>query len=322
LGDTTILAGTWSGVYSTTDWGDNWEATGLSSTTMPVNSIIIDKNTICAATFSDGIFLSADNGLTWENIDVKTAAAFDYDLIPKSAPVYSISLFASPLNNRIIVGSIGGLYYAILGDTIFYNDTSFVKLYKQEAPVHCFAGRNDTLFTAAGGNFYKLFWTYIYIHHHTYPGFPDFIDSILAYDARRLSIPYLGDQTVYTLTLNNTYIFAGTEEGIWRLKYPEPGATTGIKSSQEIPGGFILEQNYPNPFNPTTTITYRLPVAGNVALKVYDVLGRPVAALVNERQAAGSHSVKFEPGGLPSGVYFYMLQAGSFVSTKKMILLQ
>ncbi len=317
-GDTTIFAGTWSGLYSTTDWGKNWEATGLSSTTMPVNSIIIDKNDICAATFSDGIFLSGDNGLTWKNIDVKTQASFDYDHIPKSAPVYSISLFASPPNNRIIVGSIGGLYYSVLGDTIFYNDTSFVKVYNQKAPVLCFAGRNDTLFTAAGGNFYKLFWVVIpfYDYYGNLAGYR------AAYDAHRLNVPYLGDQTVYNLELNNTYIFAGTEEGIWRLWYPEPGAITRIKNPQEVPSGFMLKQNYPNPFNPTTVITYRLPVAGNVALIVYDVLGKPVATLVKERQAAGSHFVKFDAVGLPSGVYFYRLQAGSFVNTKKMILLQ
>jgi hypothetical protein len=84
----------------------------------------------------------------------------------------------------------------------------------------------------------------------------------------------------------------------------------------------VLEQNYPNPFNPTTVVTYLLPVASNVKLIVYDLLGRPVATLVNERQAAGRHSVKFDAGGLSSGVYFYRLQAGNFVRTKKMILVQ
>ena len=138
----------------------------------------------------------------------------------------------------------------------------------------------------------------------------------------RLNIPYLGNRAVYSLALNNAYIFAGTEDGIWRLSYPVPGTITGVESSQGVPAGFALEQNYPNPFNPTTAISYQLPVASNVKLIVYDVLGRPVATLVNERQAAGPHSVKFDAGGLPSGVYFYRLQAGSFVRTKKMILLQ
>ncbi len=316
VGDTTIFAGAWSGVYSSTDWGENWKITGLSSTTMPVYSIIIFDNYIYAATFSGGLFLSQDNGWTWKIIDVNPPGTTGYDPIPVSAPIYSIRLFAGPEANTIIVGSIGGLYYTSFGDTLFYADTSFAKVYKQDAPVLCFASRNDTLFTAVGTNFYKLFWGYSYFRDY----YGNIIDTLHVYDARRLNIPYLGGQTVYTLVLNNAYFFAGTEDGIWRLRYPE--AITGVESSQEVPAGFVLEQNYPNPFNPTTTIIYQLPVVSNVTLIVYDLLGRPVATLVNEHQTAGRHSVKFDAGELPSGVYFYRLQAGSFVRTKKMILLQ
>ncbi len=317
-GDTTIYAGCWSGVYSSTNRGGNWEATGLSSTTEPVNSILIYENLIFAATFSDGIFQSYDNGLIWKNIDVKTRASFDYDLIPKSAPIYSISLFSGVNANCIIVGSVGGLYFSGLGDTIFYDDTSFAKVAIQNTPVLCFASRSDTLFTVLDGNFYKFFWGYIYLRGY----YGNILDSIPAYDVHRSKIPYLGNHTVYSLALNNEYIFAGTEEGIWRLRYPEPGVITGVERSREVPAGFMLEQNYPNPFNPSTVVAYRLPVGSDVLLKVYDVLGRPVATLVNERQSEGSHSVKFDAVGLPSGVYFYRLQAGSFVGTKKMILLQ
>jgi hypothetical protein len=81
-------------------------------------------------------------------------------------------------------------------------------------------------------------------------------------------------------------------------------------------------QNYPNPFNPTTTISYQLPVASEVSLKVYDVLGREVVVLVNGRQAAGSYNIMLNGAGLSSGVYFYRLQAGSFVATKKMMLVK
>jgi photosystem II stability/assembly factor-like uncharacterized protein len=316
LGDTTIFAGAWSGVYSSTDWGENWEVTSLSNTTAPVNSILIYKNFICAATFSEGIFNSYDNGLTWKNIDVKTKASFEEDFIPKSAPIYSIKLFAGPEANTIIVGSIGGLYHTFWGDTIFYDDTSFAKIYKQDAPVLCFANRNDTLFTAIGGYLFKLYWVHIYFRGY----YGNIIDSIAVYDAERLYKFYLGIPVVYSLALNDAYIFAGTEDGIWGLRYPE--TITGVENSQEVPTGFVLEQNYPNPFNPTTVVSYRLPVASNVTLIVYDLLGRPVATLVNERQIAGHHSVKFDAGGLPSGVYFYRLHAGSFVHTKKLILLQ
>jgi hypothetical protein len=89
-----------------------------------------------------------------------------------------------------------------------------------------------------------------------------------------------------------------------------------------VPKTFALEQNYPNPFNPSTTIRYQLPQSATVSLKIYDVLGREVQTLVNERQAAGQYSVPFNADGLASGVYFYRLQAGSFVQTKKMMLIK
>ena len=86
------------------------------------------------------------------------------------------------------------------------------------------------------------------------------------------------------------------------------------------PSTFSLEQNYPNPFNPSTKIKYSVTQSSNVVLKIYDVLGNEVATLVNEEKPAGSYEVEFNPSSLTSGVYFYKLQAGSFVDTKKMIL--
>ncbi len=101
-------------------------------------------------------------------------------------------------------------------------------------------------------------------------------------------------------------------------------------NSNGLPSVFKLEQNYPNPFNPSTNITYviarsgttRQSVALPVQLKVYDALGREVATLVNTKQAPGKYSVQFNARNLPSGVYFYKLQAGKFVQTKKMILMK
>jgi CubicO group peptidase (beta-lactamase class C family) len=94
------------------------------------------------------------------------------------------------------------------------------------------------------------------------------------------------------------------------------------RDGQELPSAFALDQNYPNPFNPTTVISYRLPVAGNVKLSVYDMLGCEVAVLVNETKMPGSHEVKFDAIGLSSGVYFYRLRAGDFTETKRFVLLR
>jgi len=106
----------------------------------------------------------------------------------------------------------------------------------------------------------------------------------------------------------------------------------GIEYGTKIPLGvvahpptettFSLFQNFPNPFNPSTVISYQLPMASHVTLNIYDVLGRQVAILVNEKQTAGQHSINFKAGNLPSGVYFYRLATRSYIATKKMILLK
>ena len=95
-------------------------------------------------------------------------------------------------------------------------------------------------------------------------------------------------------------------------------------SNEESVNSFTLFQNYPNPFNPSTTINYNLPEAGNVSLKIFNSLGEEVATLIDDEfQSSGSHSKLFiENFSLPSGVYFYELRAGSFVETKKMVLLK
>jgi hypothetical protein len=89
-----------------------------------------------------------------------------------------------------------------------------------------------------------------------------------------------------------------------------------------MPREFALYQNYPNPFNPTTTISYQLPTNSHVTLKVFDVLGREVATLVDEVQEAGYKHVEFRADGLASGVYLYRLQAGGFNETKKMLVVR
>jgi hypothetical protein len=85
---------------------------------------------------------------------------------------------------------------------------------------------------------------------------------------------------------------------------------------------FELSQNYPNPFNPVTTITYSIPGDGGVLLKVFDVLGREVAALVDEHRNGGTHSVLFNASGLASGTYFYRIEFGDRIETKRMLLLR
>jgi len=89
-----------------------------------------------------------------------------------------------------------------------------------------------------------------------------------------------------------------------------------------VPEVYDLSQNYPNPFNPSTTINFSLPAASNVVLKIYDVLGREVATLLDAQKGAGNYQVNFDASKLASGLYIYTINAGDFTSTKKMMLMK
>ncbi len=89
-----------------------------------------------------------------------------------------------------------------------------------------------------------------------------------------------------------------------------------------IPTVYDLAQNFPNPFNPSTAIRYQIPQDGIVTLKIYDILGSEVATLVNEEKVAGKYEVNFNASSLASGVYIYKIQSGSFINSKKMLLLK
>jgi hypothetical protein len=104
--------------------------------------------------------------------------------------------------------------------------------------------------------------------------------------------------------------------------YPPPPPENGQSTINRIPKAYSLESNYPNPFNPTTTISYALPRQSMVRLKVFNILGQEVSTLVNGVQSAGEKEVQFNAVNLPSGVYFYRLEAGTFTSIKKLVLIK
>lgn len=127
-----------------------------------------------------------------------------------------------------------------------------------------------------------------------------------------------GSMCLSLANLGDTLLI-GTADGIWA----DTKVLTAVHSTTPtVPSGFSLSHNYPNPFNPTTTIEYRIENREYTTLSVYNVLGQKVATLVDEMQSSGSHTVTFDASRLPSGTYFYRLQAGNDVQTKKMILVK
>jgi len=106
------------------------------------------------------------------------------------------------------------------------------------------------------------------------------------------------------------------------LQYGKMTPTAVSADRGDVPDIYALRQNYPNPFNPTTRISFQLPRAGHVRLVIHDILGRPVSELVNGDMSAGIHELEFEGSRLPSGVYLYRMEAGTFSQTRKMVLVR
>lgn len=135
------------------------------------------------------------------------------------------------------------------------------------------------------------------------------------------------EPSILTLANDGSVFVAGYSTGtgtmgdMYLIKYSE--SSTGFQDkTPAMPRVYALSQNYPNPFNPTTTIRYTLPIAGNVQLNVYNVLGQVVSTLVNTHQEPGSHSVTFDASQFSSGIYFYGLRAGAYAEMKRMILVK
>jgi hypothetical protein len=127
---------------------------------------------------------------------------------------------------------------------------------------------------------------------------------------------------VSSIAFNGPVVLAGTLfDGVFKRPLSEVLLSAG-NTGPEMPGSFRLEQNFPNPFNPATTVEFRIEHAALTDLKVYDLLGREVSALVHGVKAPGIYSVSFDGAGLASGVYYYRLTSGERVATRKMILIR
>lgn len=158
-------------------------------------------------------------------------------------------------------------------------------------------------------------------------------NTAIKLDAQINSSP---NQYLAYLSPDQKYLFFAAQENIYWCEWKTHNPVDVNDISNKIPATIILEQNYPNPFNPSTKIRYTIPALTSflsqrermsegqvrVILKVYDVLGREVATLVNEEKPMGSYEVEFNANNLASGLYIYTLKVGSFISSKKMILLK
>jgi photosystem II stability/assembly factor-like uncharacterized protein len=278
-----LYAGTFDGVFRSTNGGTLWKATNLGLPGSPVNALAANGMHLYAGTMGDGVYRSTDHGSTWfaanaQISDVMVEAMCAHDSIVLVATASAI--FRSTDSGTTWVEADAGLqsYYglafALQGPNIFLGTAKTIAL------------------STNSGKTWKV------------------IDDGL--DA----------SWIHAIAISGSSIYAGTgRAGVWRRSMAEIiDAVAALDSS--LPVRIELHQNFPNPFNPSTTIRYGLPERSHVSLAVYNMLGQAVTQLVNGEVDAGYHEVKFDGSYLPSGVYFYRLQAGRYVETRKLCLVR
>ena len=281
-----LYIGTYAGVYRSTDHGTSWQAAKTGLVDSVTSALCPVKGGLLAGT-SKGIYRSTDNGSSW------TA-------IPSDFSNFKVGCIVT-MDGAILatVATIPGVYRS-MDDGLSWSPLS----QGLTAAARTLLVVGDNLF---GGTVYDGVWLSTEKGEH----WSDISTG--------LSGPGL---MVVGLASSGGYLFAaGSKGGVWRRPLSQ---VVAVKEGNSVhnPFRFTLEQNYPNPFNPSTVIRYECPATSNVRLVVYDLLGREVAALIDEMKGPGSYEVKFAAIGLASGVYVYRLTVGTFSQSRRMLLLQ
>jgi hypothetical protein len=249
-----------------------------------VDALAVSGSKVFAGTWGGGAFVSTNNGTSWTAVNNGLTAQ---DVL--SLAVSGSTVFAGTSYGGVFVSTNNGTSWTNSGLTNQY--------------VSSLAVSGSTVFAGTDGG-----GAFVSTNNGT---------SWTAVNGG------LTDQYVYALAVSGSYLLAGTYgSSVFRRPLSDFILATPSDKPNALPASFALSQNYPNPFNPSTVISYQLPIGSQISLKVYDVLGREVATLVNERKAAGSYTATFDASKFSSGVYFYKLQAGNFVQTKKMLLVK
>jgi hypothetical protein len=301
-GGTSLFAGTGfvdsdvGGVYLSSNNGINWTpaSNGLPGTavlTLAVSANAAGGTNLFAGTdYPGGVFLSTNNGTSWTSASKGLPGTLVFALAVSPNGVGGTNLFAA--------GDYGGVYLST------NNGTSWTAVN---------SGLPNTTVVAlavSGTNVFAGTW-----------GAGVFLSTNNGTSWTAVNTGLPTDTYVHAFAVSGTNLFAGTHGGgVWRRPLSEM-VTSVERISTDLPTHFSLDQNYPNPFNPSTIISYELPNAAVVSLKILNTLGQLVETLVDDEKSAGSYRVAWN-ANVPSGVYFYRLQAGGFVETKKMILLQ
>ena len=297
--NTALFAATDQGVYSSADSGNSWKADtaglGLGSLNVSSNGTVgiasSGSELFTIESFGGIVYSSPVDSVHW------TQATTQY---------YNSGYAIVAVDTAIIIATLQGIY-------VFDGDSTWLPR-DNGLPINDTTWLASCIFATSD----SLLFAYLASTSTTAYSKGIYATSDLGKTWIQVNDSVFSGASVTAMATTGKYLFAGTQMGGWRI--PIADAITSVRDERpHVPSQYTLYQNYPNPFNPTTVIAYSLPVSSAVTLKVYDLLGREIKTLVNERQSAGQHSVIFDGSNCSTGVYFYRLQAGTFGQTKKLI---
>ncbi len=322
-GGANIFAGTlYNGVYISTNNGLNWSQTALNN--QFISAMFFNNGNIFAGTDGNGIYSSSNNGQNW------TQTLSNQHI--NSIILNGSYMYAGSGGNGVFISQNYGLTWtqSALDNQIIYALASFGQKVFAGTPVGVLLSTNNGQTWGASPILPNLtIWSLAVSASNIFAGTDDWgvylsTNSGANWTQRNEGMGELGIQT---LVLSSNYIYAGTDK-LSAFKRSLKEIIGIINYSSAIPKEFSIKQNYPNPFNPSTSIKFDLPpftkgeAGGFIILKIYNVLGKEVATLVNRQLQPGSYEVTWDASNFPSGVYFYKLQTENYSETKKMILLK
>jgi len=296
ISGTSLFSGIYdAGIYTYS--GTTWVPQDSGLTNLNVVSVTSAPNgsggtNLFAGTSGGGVFLSTNNGKYWTAVNNGLTNSYIQTLAFSQNTSGGINIFTGTSGGGVFLSTNNGTSWTAVNSGLAVDTVRSLAV----SSTNIFAGTRGGVFLTTNNG---ASWTAV----------NDGLTSSYG-------------SYVTSLYVSGSNLFAGTYDGVWVRPLSE--MITAVKEKQNnLPVNFSLSQNFPNPFNPSTMINYSVPKTSLVTIKVYDVLGKEKATLVNEEKSAGNYSVSFSANsGLASGIYFCRMQAGSFVDTKKLLLLK
>jgi photosystem II stability/assembly factor-like uncharacterized protein len=328
-----LFTGTYGkGVYQSTDNGESWQLfnTGLGGIADYAKTFVVSGDTLFYGTDGGGIYYLKLNSFSWQS----------YNQNLPSNIAWTVNDMAVSNNNIIVSSGASGYHYLRPKGSAEWNARSISAPSGRHVTFSSLFASGDTVFGGSAAGIFRSFdngysWDSIGIRamplnavslikekDRIYAGFTRLSgnDFYIWYsDDYGDSWNFLDHQFQYLhhIYIYDSKIWATTNDGLW---FKELNTTSAPPVENSLT--FNLEQNFPNPFNPTTNFQFRISDFGSVSLKVYDILGKEIATLVDEEKAAGIYQVEFNASHLSSGAYFFVLHSGKYKMTKKMMVLK